>query len=153
MAVPLICYMYYFIGVLLKSPSYCGSTTYTLYAIFIRGKRKKALPNRILQPKTPYGYDWDADNQTYLINELEAELIRSIYQQYIDRVGATNIAKKLFAQGIRNRLGNQFSPTMIWRIVSNERYAGVAWQFVTKTTKLSQYKDKKEKRPQEVSVQ
>lgn len=117
-----------------------------------RGKRKKVLSGRILQPNTPYGYDWDAENENYIINDTEAEIVRYIYQEYCDSVGPLELAKRLLSQGIRNRSGRPFSPNHIWRIVSNETYAGTCWQFATKTTKISQYKSKEEKRPKEEQV-
>ncbi len=119
-----------------------------------RGKKEKVLSNKILQPNTPYGYDWDSTNKTYIINESEAKIIKHVFEQYNSRTGTLEIAKNLLLTGIKNRSGKQFSSNMIWRIVSNERYAGIAWQFVTKTTKISQYKNHQEKRPkdQQISV-
>lgn len=114
-----------------------------------RGKRKKVMQNKILQPNTPYGYDWDEINQTYTINEKESEVIKLIYKMYNNRIGTIDISKILTSKGIFNRFDKTFNTNMIWRIVSNERYTGIAWQFVTKTIKISQYQNKRSKTPRE----
>lgn len=47
-----------------------------------------------------YGYDYDKETKSISINEEEAEVVRMIYDMYLQGYGTTTIAKRLIELGI-----------------------------------------------------
>jgi DNA invertase Pin-like site-specific DNA recombinase len=72
---------------------------------------------------TMWGYK--QKNAMLEINEDEAEIVRTIFNSYIQGKGFRTIANELDAQGIKNRNGGKFSTTTLKRIVKNEKYKGM----------------------------
>ncbi|WP_206459314.1 recombinase family protein [Anaerovorax sp. IOR16] len=85
---------------------------------------KRAIENgRVLGASNIWGYD--KDNGKLVINEKEAEVVRLIFNMYVDnRYGMRTIAEKLAEQGHFNRNGRQFSLTTIRYILTNPKYKG-----------------------------
>ncbi|AIF52078.1 recombinase family protein [Pelosinus sp. UFO1] len=116
----------------------------------LRGKRAKAWNGKIIQNGHAYGYDWDEENSTYIINQKEAAIVKMIYDLYLSRKHTIkDIALFLKQQNIFNRKNNPFTLSMIYRILTDEKYAGIKWSFNIYDKKISQYKRKKIARPQE----
>jgi len=63
-------------------------------------------------------------NAQLVINEEEAEIIRYIFNAYIQNKGFRTIANELNEMGIRNRNGNDFALTTLKRIIRQEKYKG-----------------------------
>ena len=70
-----------------------------------------------------YGYRMMADNQLVVVPE-EAEVIRRIYNMYINGYGAQAIANVLNAEGIANARGGIWRSNTLLKLISNEKYMG-----------------------------
>lgn len=64
------------------------------------------------------------DNGDIVINEKEADVIKLIFNLYINGKGFRSIGKELNKRGIHNRNGKEFSLTTLKRIIKNEKYKG-----------------------------
>ena len=69
-----------------------------------------------------WGYD-NIDGKI-LINEKEAEVVRYIFQRYVDGLGFRKIEQELTQQGVINRNGKPFALTTLKRMIRNEKYKG-----------------------------
>lgn len=116
----------------------------------LRGKRAKARTGKMIQKSRAYGYDWDEKNSTYIINQEEAAIVKMIYDLYLSKkVTIKDIAVLLRQQNITNQQDRPLTLSMIYRILSDEKYAGTKWSFNKYEKKISQYKRQKINRPQE----
>lgn len=79
-------------------------------------KGKICTNNRIL------GYDL-VDGKL-IINKEQANIVRSIYDMYINGNGFFKIAQVLKEEGIKNTIGKSYNQTSLKRIVTNEKYKG-----------------------------
>ncbi len=100
--------------------------------------------------KEMFGYeikrDPETNEQVYVINEEEAEIIRKIYEWYSLGDGTFRIARRLEELGIRTkRYANGWSNTVILRILRNEKYAGHLFQGKTHTPDMLTHKKKYQK--------
>lgn len=92
-----------------------------------RGKVKKAANGQIRCYAKPFGYDWDAENDTLVINPREAEIVKQIFDWLIDPVEPLNPwqitqrLSQLYPQGPR---GKGWIYTTVLRILKNPVYAG-----------------------------
>lgn len=110
----------------------------------LRGKRAKALSGKMIQKTQAYGYDWDEENSTYIINDQEAVIVKAIYDLYLSRsVSVKDIALLFRQQNIRNRKDKPITISLIYRILTDEKYAGTIWSFKRYDKKISQYKRQK----------
>ena len=84
------------------------------------GKKVNAEKGRV--PNIVYGYDKTiGDYFNLTINEKEANVIRQIFQWYIqDGFGCASISNKLNEQGIRTKRNCRWSQNAISRILTNE---------------------------------
>ena len=72
-----------------------------------------------------YGYRMTANNQLEIVPE-EAEVIRWIYDMYLNGNGGPAIADALNEAGIKNSKGLPWRANTILKIISNEKYMGDA---------------------------
>ncbi|MCL2697996.1 MAG: recombinase family protein [Oscillospiraceae bacterium] len=88
------------------------------------GKKQNAEKGKV--PNIVYGYDKIiGDSFNLNINEVEAVVVRRIYQMYVDENwGAKKIAMQLNSEGIQTKRGCKWSQNAIARIVTNEIYIG-----------------------------
>lgn len=115
----------------------------------MRGKREKARQGKIPINNKPYGFDWDAENSIYIINEDEAQVIRKIYDFCIkERFGSPQISDRLTDNKIFNR-GRPFNHVAVYRILTKELYCGTAYSRQISTTKTGQRSYKVTKLPRE----
>ena len=71
------------------------------------------------------GYDYNPDDKSLSINEEEAEIVRSIYDLYLQGYGTTTIANRLVELGIKNKKGEVSWHTHgVMGIIRNEKYKG-----------------------------
>jgi site-specific DNA recombinase len=116
----------------------------------LRGKRAKARSGKIIQKTQAYGYDWDEENSTYMINADEAVIVKMMYDLYLSRkTSVKDIAILFRQQNINNRQGKPITISMIYRILTDEKYAGTKWSFMKYDKTISQYKRQKTTRPQD----
>lgn len=79
----------------------------------------------VLLTNNTYGYRKNPDKSVSVHPE-EAEMIRKIYRLAAQGYGSYTISNLLYADGIRNRNGNQLGETTIRRIIKNPLYKGTA---------------------------
>ena len=71
------------------------------------------------------GYDYHSESKTITVNPKEAEVIRYIFNRYVEGAGAKIIVRELKYLGYKNKKGsNNFSESGIIRIIRNEKYVG-----------------------------
>ena len=96
--------------------------------------------------KSFLGYEKGPDGLPRIVEE-EAEIVRSIYQWYLDGMNFSQIASKLTARGIQTptRRSNVWSATTVRSILMNEKYKGDARlqktytvDFLTKEVRVNQ---------------
>ncbi len=75
---------------------------------------------------TPYGYESvaDGDRKRLRIKELEAAVVRSIYDTYLAGDGCKIIANKLNKQALSHK-GKAWSKAQVMRVLKNQVYTGV----------------------------
>lgn len=69
-----------------------------------------------------YGYRWE--NKAYRVVEEEAEVVRRIFDNYLNGISAEKTAQMLNAEGIHGPGGGLFYALTIRRMLENERYTG-----------------------------
>lgn len=70
----------------------------------------------------PYGYI-NADGKMEVVPE-EAEIVRTIFNEYINGKGAFLIAKELNERGIPSKRGTIWHPSTVQGVLKNEKYTG-----------------------------
>lgn len=71
------------------------------------------------------GYDYDPVSKTLSINEKEANIVKYIFDRYVDGVGSSVIAKELRSLGHKTKKGNvNWTEGSVRRILKNEKYKG-----------------------------
>ncbi|WP_371381434.1 recombinase family protein [Sporomusa aerivorans] len=110
----------------------------------MRGKRAKVLAGKPIFSRPPFGYSCDRKTDQYIIVPEEAEIVRSIFDYYVNKkYGTLPLAADLQANGIINtRTGRPFSASVLHHILSNELYAGTKWSFTTYQKLIAQKKRK-----------
>lgn len=71
----------------------------------------------------PFGFDVDEDNY-YIVNEIEAEAVRQIFQTYLDGTGYSSLIKDFKKRGIKTKFGKPFGKSSFNAILKNEKYIG-----------------------------
>lgn len=90
----------------------------------MKGMKESALKCRHLGGIPPLGYDVDPESKRYVINEYEAEIVRTIFKMYLDGYGYSAIINYLNSKGYKTKLGKDFGKNSIHDILSNEKYTG-----------------------------
>lgn len=97
-----------------------------------RGKLFKIRSGSILGNTPVYGYNYIKDEKSrrgwYEINEKEAETVKLIFSIYLSDncSGLGGVRKELYKRNIKTRGGsNNWSQSMVARIISNETYTGI----------------------------
>ena len=88
-----------------------------------KGHRETALKGLHNGGYAPFGYD--VVNQQYVINELEAAYVRSIFTAAQEGGGFKGIIAELDAAGITGKRGKPIRYTQIYEMLRNEKYTGV----------------------------
>ena len=77
------------------------------------------------EPPLGYKRAYEGKKPTLEIEESEAGIVRLIFDMYVnDKIGATRIADKLNAMGLKTRNGGNFTRSSVGFILSNEVYIG-----------------------------
>lgn len=85
-------------------------------------RRQRQENGRLTINNNVYGYR--KENDTYIIEETEAEYIKKMYLMSAYGIGSTKIANELYRQGLRNRENGAVSDVTIRRIIQNPLYMG-----------------------------
>jgi len=89
----------------------------------LKGLKQNALKAQFNGGFAPLGYD--IINKQYVINEKEAQIVREIFNLYLQGYGYKKIAEILNSKGYRNKQGKPFVANSIGPILQNEKYAGI----------------------------
>jgi site-specific DNA recombinase len=97
-----------------------------------RGKRHRAQAGEVsVLSGAPYGYRYmrktDEALAAYLIDEVEASVVRRVYEMYtVDGLSIAEITRKLNHEGIPPRKASRWECSVVWGILRNPAYRGVA---------------------------
>ena len=86
-------------------------------------QKKRMEKGRVITNGRMWGYD-QKDGQLF-INEKEAEIVRCVFDQYVNGIGFRKIKTKLDDKDISNQNGTLFSMSTLKRMIRNEKYKGV----------------------------
>ena len=85
-------------------------------------KRREADGSSVMTNGTMIGYD--QVNGELVINEEEAQIVRIVYNMYLQGDGIKTICKKLEDMNLYNSKGNRYTVSTIRRMLRNEKYMG-----------------------------
>lgn len=88
----------------------------------LKGKKTNALKGEFNGGKPPLGYN--VANKKLVINEYEAEIVKTIFSMYAAGYGYRMVAEYLNEKGYRTKFNNPFSRISIHDILRNETYLG-----------------------------
>lgn len=72
-----------------------------------------------------YGYNYNTETKEITINEEEANIVRYMFERYVEGIGSSTIAKELTAKGIKTpKGGTKWCESTIRGILKNEKYSG-----------------------------
>ncbi len=97
-----------------------------------RGKRHRAQAGEVsVMSGAPYGYRYirktDEALAAYLVEETEASVVRRVYHMYtVDGLSIAEITRRLNREGIPPRRAGRWERSVIWSILRNPAYCGVA---------------------------
>ena len=72
----------------------------------------------------PLGYE--VKERKLVVNEVDAKLVRSIFQRFLKTGSATTLARELIAEDVRNKYGKLIDKGILYKMLSNPVYVGVA---------------------------
>jgi DNA invertase Pin-like site-specific DNA recombinase len=72
----------------------------------------------------PLGYE--VKDRKLIVNEVDAKLVRSIFQRFVKTGSATTLARQLIAENVRNKYGKLIDKGILYKMLSNPVYIGVA---------------------------
>lgn len=90
------------------------------------GKKQKASLGGYNGSFCPLGYTYDADTESFSIDDGNAETIRYIFDEYIATHNLNAVARELNAKGATTAKGGKWYPATVKYILSNGMYAGIA---------------------------
>ncbi|MFR2666944.1 MAG: recombinase family protein [Clostridium sp.] len=99
-------------------------TSERIKTVFDNFKEKGKIYNCI----APWGYDYDIEKKNFVINEVEASIIRRIFKLYVQGNGTTRIANILTSEGIKGKNGGVIRGNTIKNTILNEVYVGTVVQ-------------------------
>ena len=99
-------------------------TSERIKTVFDNFKEKGKIYNCI----APLGYDYDIEKKNFVINEVEASIIRRIFKLYVQGNGTTRIANILTSEGIKGKNGGVIRGNTIKNTILNEVYVGTLVQ-------------------------
>src|SRR4030081_3221606 len=72
----------------------------------------------------PLGYE--VRDRKLVVNEVDAKLVRSIFQRFLKVGSATTLARELIAENVRNKYGKRVDKGILYKMLNNPVYIGVA---------------------------
>src|SRR5262252_7601125 len=97
-----------------------------------RGKRHRAQAGEVsVMSGAPYGYRYirktDEALAAYLVDEAEASVVRRVYEMYtVEGLSIAEITRRLNREGIPPRRASRWERSVVWGILRNPAYRGVA---------------------------
>lgn len=112
---------------------------YFEFALFMSRREYKTIKRRLLRGRTqatkegyytgsrlPYGFDKEKQDKGFVLipNKKEAEVVRLIFDKYIDGMGAHRIAQDLNKSGLKTKNGRSWSSVRVMDMLKNKQYIG-----------------------------
>jgi site-specific DNA recombinase len=72
----------------------------------------------------PLGYE--VRDRKLVVNDVDAKLVRSIFQRFVKTGSATTLARELIAENVRNKYGKLIDKGILYKLLNNPVYIGVA---------------------------
>jgi hypothetical protein len=72
----------------------------------------------------PLGYE--VKDRKLVVNEVDAKLVRSIFQRFLKTGSATTLARELIKENVRNKYGKLIDKGILYKMLNNPVYIGVA---------------------------
>ena len=97
-----------------------------------RGKRHRAQAGEVsVMSGAPYGYRYihktDEALAAYMVDQAEASVVRRLYEMYtVDGLSIAEITRKLNNEGVQPRKASRWERSVVWGILRNPAYRGVA---------------------------
>ena len=97
-----------------------------------RGKRHRAHAGEVsVMSGAPYGYRYirktDDVPAAYVIDEAEARVVRRVYEMYtVEGLSIAEITRRLNREGIPARKASRWERSVVWGMLRNPAYRGVA---------------------------
>jgi site-specific DNA recombinase len=97
-----------------------------------RGKRHRAHAGEVsVMSGAPYGYRYirktDEALAAYMIDEAEASVVRRVYEMYtVEGLSIAEITRRLNREGIPTRKASRWERSVVWGMLRNPAYRGVA---------------------------
>jgi len=97
-----------------------------------RGKRHRAQTGEVsVMSGAPYGYRYMRKTEealaAYMINEAEASVVRRVYEMYtVEGLSIGEITRRLNREGIPPRRAGRWERSVVWGMLRNPAYRGVA---------------------------
>ena len=114
-----------------------------------RGKLATARAGRMPVGAALYGYDYDKVTKKRTINVREAAVVRWIFEMSAAGIGVHRIRRILASEGIATKRGGQWDRRRIWKMLTNNSYAGVDFFLQTRCETVRGKKGKQKERPRE----
>lgn len=89
----------------------------------MKGLKENAYDCKFCGGIPPLGYDVDSSKK-YIINQVEASVVKLIYNLYLQGCGYTEIIKELNNKGFTTKTGHKFGKNSVYEILRNEKYTG-----------------------------
>jgi hypothetical protein len=70
----------------------------------------------------PLGYD--VKNRLLMFNEVEAAIVRRVFEEFVQERSTTTMIRKLTADGLLTNTGRRFCKQTIYKILHNRMYLG-----------------------------
>lgn len=90
----------------------------------MKGMKESAYKCTHLGGIPPLGYNVDPETKKYVVDEIEAAIIRIIFEKYADGVGYNQILSYLNGMGYRSKHNKPFGKNSLNSILKNEKYVG-----------------------------
>ena len=108
--------------IMIQSAEYLGYSK----EVMTRGRITSVMEGKYIGSSTPFGYDKEPMKKGFklIINEEEAEVVRTIFELCIEGVGTSNIANYLNKEHMKSRTGCIWTPQMVRNVITNEAHNG-----------------------------
>lgn len=89
------------------------------------GQRELMKSGRLMTNGYTYGYDYNVKTQSFKINKKEAEVVKLIFDLYLQGNGVRKITNRLYELNIPTKTGNKrWNDSYVLKMLKNEKYTG-----------------------------
>jgi site-specific DNA recombinase len=102
-----------------------------------RGLKHSVKNGQVIAGNTPYGYTLVRKTETSIarweVNEAEADIVRMVFELFVNnRMKGAELARHLDDKGISTRKAAKWRGSVIYNILKNKSYLGIAYMYKTK---------------------